>query len=531
MSEPRRAQPEEHRIRPEDIAGARVSLKPLLGIPPRSWVPAAWIAAMAALLAAVLVLPGILGPGSILAFSGTPSGAAVSVDGNYRGSTEGRIFVKPGSHEVEISRSGFLPEKLTVRTGGRIFGSLFFPRRHSISYALKPGDASAELARAFAEFARWSGTGKPSAVYQIPLVLSDSLLALAETGSLAGLKEGGVAGMAPGTVGVASSPQALRDGLRSVFLSAGAGASSPLAVASGARALLSVARTGYKAPVSGTLAAYLSDMLPRDASKARTRIDELKKAGSTAEFTLPPSPGKPAVPAADISGVIFLPVAGGFQVMAGIAPSGTAVPYREALSGFALATTETTVGQWAAFLAANPAWAPGRRDDLIGRGLADKSYLEGWNPSGDTNLPVTGVSWHAATAYCAWLSRIVEPAWAVVLPSEAMWERAASGAASAQAAGKAVWASADRTGPSRVGSVGRNATGHADLFGNVWEWTSDSWAAYPAFSGGNLASPEKAVRGGSWANAEGSVQAGSRGAVAAAHSSAFLGFRPALVKR
>jgi len=71
---------------------------------------------------------------------------------------------------------------------------------------------------------------------------------------------------------------------------------------------------------------------------------------------------------------------------------------------FALDRFPVTRGEYLAFVAANPAWRRGR----VGRTLAGPGYLAGWpgaasaGSARDLRLPATGVSWHAARAYCAW---------------------------------------------------------------------------------------------------------------------------------
>lgn len=53
--------------------------------------------------------------------SSNPAGADITIDGNYMGSTPSTIDLKPGEHEIVISRKGYQPwqRKLNV-TGGKI---------------------------------------------------------------------------------------------------------------------------------------------------------------------------------------------------------------------------------------------------------------------------------------------------------------------------------------------------------------------------------------------------------------------------
>jgi formylglycine-generating enzyme required for sulfatase activity len=110
-----------------------------------------------------------------------------------------------------------------------------------------------------------------------------------------------------------------------------------------------------------------------------------------------------------------------------------------------------------------------------------------------------------------------------------MWEAAAWLQNSTK---NAVWSDSSPKGSQTVASFGYAAsTGLADLFGNVWEWTADSFYPYPALSGGFSGHAEKAVRGGSWANESAAMDLESRGGIPADHGSAFLGFRPAILRK
>jgi len=101
--------------------------------------------------------------------------------------------------------------------------------------------------------------------------------------------------------------------------------------------------------------------------------------------------------------------------------------------------------------------------------------------------PVGNVTWKDARAFCAWASQVTRQA--VVLPSEAQWEKAARGPD-----GRLYpWGNEvpDRTrcnienwfkGPTPVGQfspLGDSPYGCVDMIGNVWEWTCSLYKDYP----------------------------------------------------
>lgn len=137
---------------------------------------------------------------------------------------------------------------------------------------------------------------------------------------------------------------------------------------------------------------------------------------------------------------------------------------------FQLAKTPVTVGQYLAFVQAEPKW----RRSRIPRLFADRGYLALWltdlDPGpGKLLQPVTGVSWFAVRAYCRWRGRR--------LPTVAEWEFAAAlplenGGSPSKAALQ--WYGRPAGGePAPVGSGSVSANGLRDMHGLVWEWVAD----------------------------------------------------------
>lgn len=134
----------------------------------------------------------------------------------------------------------------------------------------------------------------------------------------------------------------------------------------------------------------------------------------------------------------------------------------------------------------------------------------------ETLLPVAGVSWNDAGAYCEWLALVTGHAYR--LPTEAEWEYACTAGRECSFPCGLALTPADanylydehghRVGPGRrtpVGSYPANAFGLYDMAGNVCEWVSDAW--HPTFTGAPVegeswesetTSTLRVIRGGAW---------------------------------
>src|SRR5918993_993922 len=171
--------------------------------------------------------------------------------------------------------------------------------------------------------------------------------------------------------------------------------------------------------------------------------------------------------------------------------------HRVAVDAFEMAVYPVTRAEYGAFLAATGHEAP--------RDWQDPAF------AGD-DRPVVGVSWHDASAYCAWRGRNGS---AERLPTEAEWERAARGGVDGYAF---PWG--DEI-PSWIPERGRGplpapwpvTLGDPNRFGlygiaaNIHEWCADwhdrgYYAVSPAVKPpGPASGARRASRGGSWRHA------------------------------
>jgi serine/threonine-protein kinase len=184
------------------------------------------------------------------------------------------------------------------------------------------------------------------------------------------------------------------------------------------------------------------------------------------------------------------------------------------LKAFAIDRTEVTRADYAACVAAHrckpapaPAPPPAAGED------------------GD-RLPVTGVDWNDAQAYCRFAGGR--------LPTEAEWEKAARGSDGREYpwgeeadCARGNWGNFEGEGPcagknpGRPVAVGKYAAGASpygvlDLGGNVWEWVADKYDEDPK---------RRVVRGGSCCSYFVGPRAANRNAWAPEHRDGDLGFR------
>ena len=161
--------------------------------------------------------------------------------------------------------------------------------------------------------------------------------------------------------------------------------------------------------------------------------------------------------------------------------------------------------------------------------------------------PVIHVNWYEANAYCRWAGRR--------LPTEAEWEAAAIGEPTSSGGElsahkrRCPWGDEAVT-PSRANldaralgcidvaalPAGDSAFGCRQMLGNVWEWTSDTFAPYPGFAADAyreysqpLFGVTKVLRGGAWTTRSRMVTGTYRNYFGPERRDVFAGFRTCAV--
>jgi len=165
-----------------------------------------------------------------------------------------------------------------------------------------------------------------------------------------------------------------------------------------------------------------------------------------------------------------------------------------------------------------------------------------WNAS---NLPVVGVTWFEAEAYCKWLSQQAKKNYQ--LPTEAQWEKAARGIQNHIWSWGNAWdgtlsnngdeetsENLNRTSPVGMYPNGASDYGALDMLGNVWEWCAD-WYDTEIYTQranehikdplGPAAGSLRVLRGGAWYNDRNYVRCASRFRNFPVNFDYFVGFR------
>ncbi|CAN5841264.1 hypothetical protein BH10CHL1_BH10CHL1_13830 [soil metagenome] len=284
---------------------------------------------------------------------------------------------------------------------------------------------------------------------------------------------------------------------------------------------------------------------PVPTSSATDTLRSTLTATATLSSTIAPTTLEPAAGVTKtIEGIIFVFVPTGEFAMGSNNRDDDEKPAQQLnLSGFEIMQTEVTNAQYRTFVDAGgytqqDLWTTAgwkwRTDNKITQpGYWDDST---WNQA---DYPVVGVTWYEAVAYTHWLAQ--KSGLTISLPTEAQWEKAARGPD-----GRIYpWGNSAPTAQllnynskpgytSKVGSYpdGKSPYGALDMAGNVLEWTSSQYMAYPYATEDGREDPtamdDRALRGGSFDDNSTRVRAAVRLGERPDYVNNYIGFRVVL---
>ncbi|MDR2729605.1 MAG: SUMF1/EgtB/PvdO family nonheme iron enzyme [Treponema sp.] len=365
----------------------KIMLKPVFGIRPGVYLTVLYSILLLIILFLLLFLPGIRNPGSELAVISEPDGAAIRVDGVYMGTVNDKIFVPKGQHILEAVLPGFSPGRETVEIQGRVFASFFFPKKFLINFTLKTADAQAAFAEQAVDFASWTFGGEPTAVWQVPLSLSQGAYRLGPYSNQA------VNDLLLAASRYASTRAALRDLVRAKMLLDNKGLSpSPLSFIGSIQDILT-----FLSENQGT-ASWLARILPPETSAVIQASNWQKETLSIKKNT---------------------PLVSGYMELAGLQfrlfSSGEFIqsepfPHKVSIDQFYISNEPVTDYIFQSFVNENPSF----------NNEEEKALYPDMFPGYTCNI-----SWNTARAFCSWLSKRLPPNmsdWEIRLPYEAELE-------------------------------------------------------------------------------------------------------------
>lgn len=230
---------------------------------------------------------------------------------------------------------------------------------------------------------------------------------------------------------------------------------------------------------------------------------------------------------------------------------------------FQIAKAPVTNAEFAAFIAdggyresrfwSDAVWSYMQENDLKHPGYWTNQDAGNWSLKQfdqviplPNNAPVSHVTWHEASAYCAWAG--------LRLPTELEWEVAALGEADASgqlANTKRRYPWGDTSpDPTRANLDGRalgcidvaalpagdSAFGCRQMLGNVWEWTADTFNPFPGFQADAykeysemLFGTTRVLRGGAWTTRSRMMHGTYRNFFEPHRWNVFSGFRTCIV--
>jgi len=366
----------------------QVKFKPIYGIRPGVYLTFLYSFALLLILFFLLLYPGIKNPGSVLIVKTEPDGAAVRIDGVYRGVAGSKIHVSKGNHTIEAVMPGFENQSAAHIIPARYFGSLFFPLYKKVDFTLKTSDPVSAFVLYAADYAEWTFAGEPTASWQVPMSLSEGAY---RAGNVKDSNDD-MQRILLAAADFAVTRAATRDLIRAkILLDNCGGAPSPIALVNSVSGILAFLSKNPGA------AKWLSQILPREQAaiiESSGWFEKQRRSGA------PPKPDA-VTGSARMAGVNFIRFS----------------------SGFMISETPVSRSLFETFLNDQPQWREYQTDYF-------PQEISSYPWDIDKNV-ITGVTWYAAQGFCEWMSpRYAPPGYEIRLPTEEEWSIAANSVSS-----------------------------------------------------------------------------------------------------
>lgn len=534
-----------------DFSDVVVTLKPLFGIKPHYYLPAMYLIIIALIVFFIFFVPGLSKHGTIITFKTIPAKAPVYVDTKYVGSTPCSVFVKSGDREIVIKKPFYREIIVQKQVKGRIFATLFSPRKETIFRQCELADLEGLLQWAIKDAAQFGMLKDFTANYQFPSLFSDAVSALYGTEENITKR---VYNFLHNAMLFVDSEQELWELLNGFACAASEKKGfSAFTMINMLKEIINLEKRhdGMLAWITGSLphskqkeeqtSLYngftSSDWFINYFNAYKEKIIEIHK-----KETIHLDTGK-NITVENLS-FIYVPettyiMGNSFHMDSMFYPDMEILPHPVKIKSCYISETEVTNSSFHGFVKANPEWLPENKEKLISEGLATEYYLSHWSGSSpleeDMKKPVTNVSYYAAHAYCLWFSSLLSSGNASArLPHESEWEYVAKYIETRIT--PSVFFLERSNVLADVGTNNNDQFPVKDIFGGVWEWC-DNWF-YPKdsalfvpnpFSDENMPTftgSEKVVRGGSWANTKAdNIRSSTRGSQPPSWCTPYLGFR------
>jgi len=355
----------------------QVKFKPIYGIRPGVYLTFLYSFALLLILFFLFLYPGIKNPGAVLIVKTEPDGAAIRIDGVYRGVAGSKIPVSKGNHTIEAVMPGFNSQNVVQKIPARYLGSLFFPLYKKLEFTLSISDPVSAFALYAADYAEWTFAGEPTASWQVPMSLSEGAY---RAGNVKDSNDD-MQRVLLAAAGFAVTRAATRDLIRAkIILDNCGGAPSPIALVNSVSGILAFLSKNPGA------AKWLSQILPREQAAIIESSGWFEKQGRSGA---PPKPDA-VTGSARMAGVNFIRFS----------------------SGFMISETPVSRSSFETFLNEQPQWREYKTDYF-----PEEISSYPWDI--DKNV-ITGVTWYAAQGFCEWISpRLYPPiGYEVRLPTE-----------------------------------------------------------------------------------------------------------------